>query len=71
MRRAIAARRTARVGSAVVRHRETDMASTGGDPTPIADEETQVLAWQFLIEASKVSFGAMASFAVPTSTPPR
>jgi hypothetical protein len=44
-----------------------DMTTTGGEPLLLTTSNVDVLAWKFLIDASRVSFGAMTSFAPSTT----
>jgi hypothetical protein len=43
------------------------MTTTGGESLLLTTSDVDVLAWKFLIDAARVSFGAMTSFAPSTT----
>jgi hypothetical protein len=43
------------------------MTMAHGEPLLSSDSDVEVHPWQFLIDASRVSFGMMASLASPTT----
>ncbi|MBV8181620.1 MAG: hypothetical protein JOY55_13315 [Mycobacterium sp.] len=45
------------------------MTDIGGDSRLSTDRGADDVAWQFLINASKVSFGTLVSLASPTTSP--
>jgi hypothetical protein len=49
--------------------KDNEMTDIGGDSPLLTDPGADDLAWQFLINASRVSFGTLASLASPTTSP--
>jgi hypothetical protein len=50
-------------------HEDNEMTDIGGDSRLSNDRGADDVAWQFLINASKVSFGTLVSLASPTTSP--